>query len=398
MKLRLTLFFVCLSAFLFTISGSALAEEKTTSGGAVDISAVSAVLIEGSTGDIIYEKDKDKELIPASITKIMTLTLIFEALDNGKLTLETPVSVSEYAASMGGSQVFLEPNETQTVDTMIKCISIASANDAAVAMAEKIAGSEEAFVKKMNEKAVALGMKHTQFKNCTGLDDNIESGHFSSAYDVALMSRELITKHPEISNYSTVWMDTIIHKTKKGETEFGLTNTNKLVRFYDGITGLKTGSTSKAKYCLSASARRDDMDLIAVIMAAPDHKKRFSEAQALLDYGFANCHIYRDTDIAQALKPVPVQGGKEDQVVPVPKSTFSYLLKNEDSSAAPTRKISYFDAQKAPLKKGAPVGSVDYYEKDKKIGSVVLAASKDIPAAGFTDYLLALTKKLFHKS
>ena len=398
MKLRLTLFFVCLSAFLFTISGSALAEEKTTSGGAVDISAVSAVLIEGSTGYIIYEKDKDKELVPASITKIMTLTLIFEALDNGKLTLETPVSVSEYAASMGGSQVFLEPNETQTVDTMIKCISIASANDAAVAMAEKIAGSEEAFVKKMNEKAVALGMKHTQFKNCTGLDDNIESGHFSSAYDVALMSRELITKHPEISNYSTVWMDTIIHKTKKGETEFGLTNTNKLVRFYDGITGLKTGSTSKAKYCLSASARRDDMDLIAVIMAAPDHKKRFSEAQALLDYGFANCHIYRDTDIAQALKPVPVQGGKEDQVVPVPKSTFSYLLKNEDSSAAPTRKISYFDAQKAPLKKGAPVGSVDYYEKDKKIGSVVLAASKDIPAAGFTDYLLALTKKLFHKS
>lgn len=398
MKLRLTLFFVCLSAFLFTISGSALAEEKTTSGGAVDISAVSAVLIEGSTGDIIYEKDKDKELVPASITKIMTLTLIFEALDNGKLTLETPVSVSEYAASMGGSQVFLEPNETQTVDTMIKCISIASANDAAVAMAEKIAGSEEAFVKKMNEKAVALGMKHTQFKNCTGLDDNIESGHFSSAYDVALMSRELITKHPEISNYSTVWMDTIIHKTKKGETEFGLTNTNKLVRFYDGITGLKTGSTSKAKYCLSASARRDDMDLIAVIMAAPDHKKRFSEAQALLDYGFANCHIYRDTDIAQALKPVPVQGGKEDQVVPVPKSTFSYLLKNEDSSAAPTRKISYFDAQKAPLKKGAPVGSVEYYEKDKKIGSVVLSASKDIPAAGFTDYLLALTKKLFHKS
>lgn len=398
MKLRLTLFFVCLSAFLFTISGSALAEEKTTSGGAVDISAVSAVLIEGSTGDIIYEKDKDKELVPASITKIMTLTLIFEALDNGKLTLETPVSVSEYAASMGGSQVFLEPNETQTVDTMIKCISIASANDAAVAMAEKIAGSEEAFVKKMNEKAVALGMKHTQFKNCTGLDDNIESGHFSSAYDVALMSRELITKHPEISNYSTVWMDTIIHKTKKGETEFGLTNTNKLVRFYDGITGLKTGSTSKAKYCLSASARREDMDLIAVIMAAPDHKKRFSEAQALLDYGFANCHIYRDTDIAQALKPVPVQGGKEDQVVPVPKSTFSYLLKNEDSSAAPTRKISYFDAQKAPLKKGAPVGSVEYYEKDKKIGSVVLAASKDIPAAGFTDYLLALTKKLLHKS
>ena len=186
MKLRLTLFFVCLSAFLFTISGSALAEEKTTSGGALDISAVSAVLIEGSTGDIIYEKDKDKELVPASITKIMTLTLIFEALDNGKLTLETPVSVSEYAASMGGSQVFLEPNETQTVDTMIKCISIASANDAAVAMAEKIAGSEEAFVKKMNEKAQEIGMKNTVFNNPSGLDQ--EKGNYSTAYDMAILT------------------------------------------------------------------------------------------------------------------------------------------------------------------------------------------------------------------
>lgn len=398
MKFRLLLLFVCLSALLFPISGSVLAEKKSVSGSAVDISAVSAVLLEGSTGEIIYEKEKDKELVPASITKIMTLTLIFEALDKGTLTLETPVSVSEYAASMGGSQVFLEPNETQTVDTMIKCISIASANDAAVAMAEKIAGSEEAFVKKMNEKAIALGMKHTQFKNCTGLDDNIESGHYSSAYDVALMSRELITKHPEISKYSTVWMDTIVHKTKKGESEFGLTNTNKLVRFYDGITGLKTGSTSKAKYCLSASARRDDMDLIAVVMAAPDHKKRFSEAQSLLDYGFANCHIYRDADVTQALHPVPIQGGKESHVIPVPKNTFSYLLRNEDTSAAPTRKIRYFDAQKAPLKKGAPVGSVEYYENGKKIGSVALVASQDVPAAEYVDYLLSLTKKLFHKT
>lgn len=207
------------------------AETKAVSGGAVDVSAVSAVLIEGSTGEILYEKDKDKELVPASITKIMTLNLIFEAIDSKKISLDDNVTVSEYAASMGGSQVFLEPNETQTVNDMIKCISIASANDAAVSMAEKIAGSEEAFVKKMNEKAKSLGMEHTQFKNCTGLDDDIKSGHYSSAYDVALMSRELITKHPEISNYSTVWMDKITHKTKKGDTEFGLTNTNKLVRF-----------------------------------------------------------------------------------------------------------------------------------------------------------------------
>lgn len=306
-----------LLTFIYIFSVSSLdrqvvqVEEKAVSGSAVDVSATAAVLLEGSSGEIIFEKDKDKELVPASITKIMTLNLIFEAIDSKKLSLEDSVTVSEYAASMGGSQVYLEPNETQTVNDMIKCITIASANDAAVAMAEKIAGSEEAFVKKMNEKAKALGMKHTQFKNCTGLDDNIESGHYSSAYDVALMSRELITKHPQISNYSTVWMDSITHKTKKGETEFGLTNTNKLVRFYDGITGLKTGSTSKAKYCLSATARRNDMDLIAVVMAAPDHKKRFSEAQSLLDYGFANCSVYKDSELTKLLKEVAVQGERK---------------------------------------------------------------------------------------
>ena len=200
-------------------------------------------------------------MIPASITKIMTLLLIFEAIDQKKISLEDSVTVSEYAAQMGGSQVFLEPGETQTVNEMIKCISIASANDAAVAMAEFISGSETAFVDAMNKKAKELGMEHTSFKNCNGLDDSIQSGHYSSAYDVALMSRALVTKYPEISNYSTVWMDTITHKTKKGETEFGLTNTNKLVRTYDGITGLKTGSTSKAKYCLSATAVRNGVSL-----------------------------------------------------------------------------------------------------------------------------------------
>lgn len=251
----LSLFFV--APFSYAQSKAPAGNAESSSGQAVNLTAKAAVLIEGNSGEIILEKNKDTELVPASITKIMTLTLIMEALEEGKIQLTDSVSVSEYAASMGGSQVFLEPNETQTVDTMIKCISIASANDAAVAMAEKIAGSEPNFVKKMNEKAKELGMKHTQFKNCTGLDDDIKSGHFSSAYDVGLMSRELIMKHPGISKYSTVWMDTIIHKTKKGESQFGLTNTNKLVRFYDGITGLKTGSTSKAKYCLSATAKRN---------------------------------------------------------------------------------------------------------------------------------------------
>lgn len=253
----LSLFFAV--PFSYAHSKAPAGSTESSSGQAVNLTAKAAVLIEGNSGQIILEKNKDTELVPASITKIMTLTLIMEALEKGKIQLTDSVSVSEYAASMGGSQVFLEPNETQTVDTMIKCISIASANDAAVAMAEKIAGSEPNFVRKMNEKAKELGMKHTQFKNCTGLDDDIKSGHFSSAYDVGLMSRELIMKHPGISKYSTVWMDTIIHKTKKGESQFGLTNTNKLVRFYDGITGLKTGSTSKAKYCLSATAKRNGL-------------------------------------------------------------------------------------------------------------------------------------------
>ncbi len=374
------------------------AEEKTVSGSALDISAVSAVLIEGSTGDVIYEKDKDKELVPASITKIMTLNLIFEAIDAQKISLDDTVTVSEYAASMGGSQVFLEPNETQTVNDMIKCISIASANDAAVAMAEKIAGSEKAFVKKMNEKAKELGMKHTQFKNCTGLDDDIKSGHFSSAYDVALMSRELITKHPQISNYSTVWMDHITHKTKKGETEFGLTNTNKLVRFYEGITGLKTGSTAKAKYCLSATARRNDMDLIAVVMAAPEHKKRFSEAQALLDYGFSNCSVYKDDTVDTILSPVPVYGGNENTVNPIPERVFSHTFTHNITPSDITRKITYEKNIKAPLKKGSIVGTITYYYDTKNIGSIQLLSEKNIEEADWSDYFLDVVKKLFHKS
>lgn len=398
LSLLLILFSLYITISPFAGHCQAKEKKQDTPKSAVEISATSAVLIEGSTGKIIYEKDKDKELIPASITKIMTLNLIFDALDSKKITLEDSVTVSEYAASMGGSQVFLEPNETQTVHDMIKCISIASANDAAVAMAEKISGSEEAFVKKMNEKAKALGMKHTQFKNCTGLDNDINSGHYSSAYDVALMSQELITKHPEISNYSTVWMDTITHKTKKGETEFGLTNTNKLVRFYEGITGLKTGSTAKAKYCLSATARRNDMDLIAVVMAAPDHKKRFSEAQALLDYGFATCTFYKDTGLSSALTDVPIAGGTEDTVTPIPQNTFSHIFTTETDSSLIQRKINYHQNQKAPIQKGAIIGNVEYYYNQKLLGSIPLLAEKNIEEAGFTNYFLDALKKLFHKS
>ena len=233
----------------------------------------------------------------------MTLLLIFDALESGQIALDDTVTVSEYAASMGGSQVFLEPGETQKVNDMIKCISVASANDACVAMAEHICGSEEAFVARMNERAKNLGMNDTTFVNCCGLDTE---GHMTSAYDVALMSRELTTKYPQIHDYSTIWMDTITHVTARGSSEFGLTNTNKLIRQYEFATGLKTGSTNLAKYCVSATAVKDGMELIAVVMGAPDHSVRFSDAASLLNYGFSVCRIYTDQN-EDSLSPLLVK-------------------------------------------------------------------------------------------
>ena len=358
----------------------------------LNITAKAAVLIENSSGQILYEKAKDVELIPASITKIMTLLLIFEALEEGTITLEDEVSVSEYASSMGGSQVFLEPGEIQTVDTMIKCISVASANDASVAMAEKIAGSEGAFVEMMNQKAKELGMKHTNFKNCNGLDDTIESGHYSSAYDVALMSAELLKNHPEISNYSTIWMDEITHITKKGESQFGLTNTNKLIRTYDGITGLKTGSTSKAKYCLSATATRNGVSLTAVIMAAPDPKIRFTEAAALLDYGFSNCTAFSEKTSELDLKEIPVKGGKKSNIVPRIQQDFSYTLCKGRSSKEIQRKIEYKSHLKAPIKEGEPIGRVIYELDGKIISEIPILAAQTIEKAQYTDCLQKLLR------
>jgi D-alanyl-D-alanine carboxypeptidase (penicillin-binding protein 5/6) len=368
-------------------------KETTASDDSLGITAQAAVLIENKSGRILYEKEKDTELIPASITKIMTLLLIFEAIDQGKISLEDSVTVSDYAAQMGGSQVFLEPGETQTVNDMIKCISIASANDAAVAMAEYIGGSESAFVKSMNKKAKELGMKHTHFKNCNGLDDSIESGHYSSAYDVALMSRELITKHPEISNYSTVWTDEITHKTKKGETKFGLTNTNKLIRTYNGITGLKTGSTSKAKYCLSATAERDGISLTAVVMAAPDHKIRFTQAAALLDYGFANCTNYVEKADDIPLQKQKISGAIKAYITPRIESNFSYPLTSQESADGIQRTIQYDKKLTAPVKEGQQIGSVTYRLNDTEIGSLPIRAAETIKKATLLDYL----SQIFHQ-
>lgn len=385
---------LCFLPMLPSVSAAGKTAEESTD--TLSITAKAAVLIDNHTGRILYEKNKDKELIPASITKIMTLLLIFETIEQGGCKLEDSVTVSEYAASMGGSQVFLEPGETQTVDTMIKCISIASANDAAVAMAEHIAGSESAFVKRMNQKAKELGMKHTQFKNCNGLDDTIKSGHYSSAYDVALMSRALVSQYPDISKYSTVWMDTIVHKTKKGEKEFGLTNTNKLIRTYNGITGLKTGSTSKAKYCLSATANRDGVNLTAVIMAAPDHKVRFSQAAALLDYGFANCTCYEETPEDIPLTAQRVAGGDKEQVTPRIEKSFQYVLCGEEQTAKPKRSISYKKNLTAPIKEGDQIGTVTYRLNDKEIGSIPIIAAENVKKAKYTDIFLKLLRHMVH--
>ena len=348
------------------------------------ITAEAAVLMEGSTGQVIYEKNPTARLRPASITKIMTLLLIFEAIEAGTIKLTDEVMVSEHAASMGGSQVYLEPFEVQTVDTMIKCISIASANDASVAMAEKLAGSEEEFVQRMNDRAKELGMENTHFVNCYGLDTD---DHYSCAYDVALMSRELIMNYPEISNYSTVWMDTIIHTTRKGQSEFGLTNTNKLIKQFDGITGLKTGSTGLAKYCLSATARRDGMDLIAVVMAAPDTKTRFSEAATLLNYGFASCSIYRDETPALPSERLPVEKGLKEEVAVKPEGIFSYVCLNGVKPENITSEITMEEKLTAPVEEGSVVGRIGYFLDGRQIGEMPIVAAEGVERAGFLDYM-----------
>ncbi len=375
--------------YLEKISNDPISETAITG---LEISSTAAVLMEGSTGKVIYEKNSTQELRPASITKIMTLLLIFEALDRGQIKLTDMVPVSEHAASMGGSQVYLEPYETQDVNTMIKCISIASANDASVAMAEFIAGSEEGFVAKMNERAKELGMEHTNFVNCYGLDTD---NHYSCAMDVALMSRELIMKHPQISNYSTVWMDTFIHTTKKGQTEFGLNNTNKLIKSFNGITGLKTGSTGLAKYCLSATARRNDMDLIAVIMAAPDTKVRFAEAAKLLNYGYANCSLYKDKGENLTIPEVSVKKGVLERVTGKLAGEFSYLCMQDMKPADITKEVKMLEEVKAPLKETDVIGEVVYYYGGKEIGKVSIVPTTAIDEAGYGDYFKALISRFF---
>jgi D-alanyl-D-alanine carboxypeptidase (penicillin-binding protein 5/6) len=347
----------------------------------LSLTAQSAVLMEPSTGTVLYKKDMHKKLRPASITKIMTLLLIFEAIEDGSIDLTDTVTVSAYAASMGGSQVFLEEGETQTVDTLIQCISIASANDACVAMAEYIAGSEEEFVSRMNQKAAELGMEDTHFVNCCGLDTD---GHLTCAYDVALMSRELITKHPQIFDYCTIWQTDITHVTKKGSTPFTLTNTNKLIRQYEYATGLKTGSTSLAKYCVSATAKKDGISLIAVVMAASDYKVRFTDAATMLNYGFSNVSLYTD-DTQKAPEPVTVTKSITNTLTVSYETPFTYLSTDGSDFSTIEKQWNLPESVEAPIAKGDIIGTVDYTLNGTIIGTVNLLADSDIAEATLKD-------------
>lgn len=355
-----------------------------------DIESPSAILMEASTGRVIYEKNADESLHPASITKIMTLLLIFDALKENKITLEENVTVSEYAASMGGSQVFLEAGETQTVNTMIKCISVASANDASVAMAEHIWGSEEVFVEKMNERARGLGMDNTNFVNCCGLDVD---GHMMTARDVALMSRELITEYPQIHEYSTIWMDTITHTTRRGESEFELSNTNKLIKQYEWATGLKTGSTGLARCCLSATADKDGVELIAVIMAAPNSKTRFADAISLLNYGYGVISIYKDESGLECGE-LAIKGGVKDTVGCSIVNQFTYVFTDGSDTGGIIRHEEYMQDIEAPVEKGEVLGQVTYELNGSILGSVDIVANETVEKAGFGDCMKRTLLKL----
>lgn len=371
---------ILLAAVLFWQSFLPVAAE--TEG--LDVEAPAAILMEASTGTVLYEKNADERRSPASVTKIMTVLLTFEALEKGTLKLEDMVVTSAHAKSMGGSQVFLEEGEKQSVETMLKCIIIASGNDAAVAMAEHIAGSEEEFVKRMNERAAELGMENTHFVDCCGLTDSQE--HYTSARDIAIMSRELITRFPKVHEYATVWMEDITHETRQGTTTFGLTNTNKLLRSYDGCTGLKTGSTSTAKFCLSATANRNGIDLISVIMAAPDSKTRFANAATLLNYGFGICNLYTDEN-QDSLPPVAVTRGVKEEVSCSYEGPFRYLDTQGMDLSGVEKKIIVSEDVRAPMKKGDVIGKAVYYLNGEEIGSVGILVQEDVPEAGFLDYL-----------
>lgn len=377
----LLLFALWMPSFVVFAEGEAIASENQV---AADVNAPHALLMEVSTGTVLMAKAADEKLHPASVTKIMTMLLILEAIEDGKISLSDTVTVSEHASSMGGSQVYLEPFEQQSVDTMLKCIAVASANDACVAMAEHISGSEGDFVKQMNARAAELGMTNTHFVNCCGLDDD---NHLTTARDVALMSRELLLNHPQIHEYCTIWMENIVHTTARGSFEFGLSNTNKLIKQYEYATGLKTGYTSVAGFCVSASAKKDNIELIAVVMGGADSKSRFQDAITLLNSGFACCSLYQDVNRV-ALEDLPVVGGVSEQVPLEYAESFSYVSTDGSNLSEVKRALELPEAVEAPVEEGTSVGRIVYLLNEKEIGSSPIITAGSVEKAGYGDYFL----------
>ncbi len=361
---RLMIVFICALMTVFsTLPVSALSEE--------DISAPSAVLMDASSGNILYEKNPHDQRPCASITKVMTLTLVMEALDSGKIHMDDVVTASAHAASMGGSDIWLEEGEQMTVDDMIKATAVASANDAAVALAEFVSGSEDDFVAAMNDKAKSLGMTDTAFKNCNGLD---EEGHITSAYDVALMSRELM-KHEEIFDYTGIWLDSL----RDGATQ--IVNTNKLLRSYDGITGLKTGTTGEAGSCISATAQRNGLSLIAVVLGAESGKQRFKDAATLLDYGFANFES-RELSLSDTLEPAAVDGGMSDSVE-VECGDKAVLTVPKGEGEGIEQLVDMPESLPAPVHKGDVVGRLSFNLNGEEAASFDITASEDVEKKSF---------------
>ena len=344
-----------------------------------------AILIDQTSGQVLYEHNSHEQLRPASVTKVMSILLVMEALDSGQIRLEDKVPCSEKASSMGGSQIWLTTSETLTVNEMLKCMCVVSANDCTVAMAEFLCGSTDAFVEKMNQRAKELGMNDTCFKNCHGID---EDGHVTSSYDIALMSRELLNNHPSITKYTTIWMDSI----RDGKSE--LVNTNKLVRNYEGCTGLKTGSTSLALYNLSASATRDNLSLIAVIMKAPTTALRFSEAKSLLDYGFAN---YSSSELAkqgEVVKAVAVEKGVQNTIQGLfSENKFCLVPKGQDSKIS--QEVNILDTISAPINAGDKIGEINYYFDGQLLATVDVVSDRDVKKNGFVNMSGLLIKKWF---
>ena len=381
---RFLVFLLCMTLF----PGNVLPVRAAT-----EITAPSAILLEASTGQVIYEKNATERRSPASITKIMTLLLIFEALSEGKVSLQDEVVTSAHAKSMGGSQVFLEEGETQTLETMIKCIVIASGNDASVAVAEHIAGSEADFVEKMNAKATELGMVDTHFEDCCGLTDS--DSHYTTAKDVAIMSRELTVKYPEVFTYTRIWMEDITHVTRRGSSTFTLSSTNKLLKWYQWTTGLKTGSTAKAKFCISATASKDGMNLIAVIMGAPDPKERFHDAEKLLNYGFSVSNLYVDEN-KEPLPQMRVEGGVEESVSLHYAEEFRYLDVTGRDLSAVEKELKLPESVKAPVTEGKTAGQAVFRIGGEEIGRVAVLYDASVEKAGFGDYFKKVLGVYFH--